>query len=148
MLFVIVKENVQSLVHTVQKCFSLNNANIKPPAFGCFWGRVFPADIAWSNFNLPVWINIRILYSATEQLMFWMMMTFSLYLFFIKLYSEHCLGEWSRVASQAGGQRKGHIPVNHLHFLAACFYGPLLHFNIFQSCQVVSVLLGLDRREG
>lgn len=45
-----------------------------------------------------------------------------------------------------GGKRKGHISVNQLHFLAACFYGSLLNFNIFQSCQVISVLFGLDRR--
>lgn len=74
------------------------------------------------------------------------MMTFSLYLFFIKFYDEYCLGEWSGVASKVGGQRKGQISVNQLHFLATCFYGHLLHFNIFQSCQVVSVLLGPDRR--
>lgn len=29
---------------------------------------------------------------------------------------------------------------------SSLFYGPLLHFNIFQSCQVVSVLFGLDIR--
>lgn len=51
---------------------------------------------------------------------------------------------WGGIAGRWAKKRT--ISVNQLHFSAACFYGLLLNFNIFQSCQVVSVLFGLDRR--
>lgn len=107
------------------------------------WGKVFPAYIPWRNFTLPVWILLCNCWWV------WMM-SFGLHLFY-QVMSWILLRWmiWGGITGRWSVRAKKKIYLSHQLYLLASFtssYGPLIHFNIFQGCQVVSVLFGPDRR--